>query len=196
MSLERETDKLLVQKVLNGNERAFHKLYEMYSRELYGYCFRLLKSKNHAEEIIQEVFLKVWIHRESLDPNRSFKSYLYTITRNLSFNRLKKIVNNQKLRQELLNKSKKPRNTTEDYIIYKEYTALKNTAIEKLPPKCKRIFEMSRNEGKSHKEISKELGISESTVKGHMNKALKTIRLYIQTRSDISLLFALLLLQR
>lgn len=192
---EKLTEKLLVREIIDGNEKAFRKLYDTYSGSLYAYCFSILKSKTYSEEIIQDVFLKVWSHRKNLDPDLSFKSYIYTITRNLSFNFLSKAANNKNLREEIFYKSQNSYNSTEDYMANVEYTILKNNAIETLPPKCKLIFQMSRNEGKSYKDISKELGISISTVKGQMGKALGIMRNFLQTKSDITLLLAVILLE-
>lgn len=185
-------DKLLVKEIKAGNEKAFHKIYDLYSNDLFAYCLSILKSRTFSEEIIQDVFLKVWLNREDLNSELSFKSYLYTITRNLSYNFLSKAANDRDLKQEIFFKSQNSFNSTEDYIANEEYRVLQSEAMETLPPKCKVIFQMARNEGKSQKEISQELGISISTVKGQMGKAIGMMRNFLQTKSDISFTVAVL----
>lgn len=185
-------DKLLVKEIKAGNEKAFHKIYDLYSNDLFAYCLSILKSRTFSEEIIQDVFLKVWLNREDLNSELSFKSYLYTITRNLSYNFLSKAANDRDLKQEIFFKSQNSFNSTEDYIANEEYRVLQSEAMETLPPKCKVIFQMARNEGKSQKEISQELGISISTVKGQMGKAIGMMRNFLQTKSDISFTVAVM----
>jgi RNA polymerase sigma-70 factor (ECF subfamily) len=103
---------------------------------------------------------------------------------------IKKVATNNKLREDVFYKSQKSHCTTEDDMILAEYEIAKKTAIGQLPPKRKIIFEMSRNEEKSYNEISKELNISVNTVKVQMSKALASIRYFLQTESDITLLVA------
>src|SRR5690606_5598014 len=93
--------------VTKGNERAFRQLYDRYRLPIYAYSFSLLKSSTNANEIVQDVFLKVWLNREHLDPKLSFKSFVFTIAKNSSFNFLKKAANDRKLREEIFYKSQK-----------------------------------------------------------------------------------------
>ncbi|MGB5817891.1 MAG: RNA polymerase sigma factor, partial [Saonia sp.] len=95
-----ETEKLLVIELSKGNESAFEKLYNTYRNNIYAYALSLLKSKVHAEEVVQEVFLAVWKKREKLDGSRSFRSFLFTMARNKSFDLLKKAANDLRLREE------------------------------------------------------------------------------------------------
>ena len=139
-----------------------------------------------AEGIVQDVFLNIWLHKDRLNINLSFKSYLFAITRNLTFNLISKEANNRKLKEEVFYKSQKRYSPIEDKITEADYEIIKNNAIKQLPPKRRIIFEMSRNNGMNHKDISKELNISVSTVKGQMSKALKTIREFLRTHGDVT----------
>lgn len=185
-------EKLLVKELMRGNNKAFRILFDTYRDDVYAYSISMLKTKVLAEEIVQDVFLKIWQHRDGLNPNLSFKSYVFTITRNLIFNLISKIKYNRKLKEEVFYKSQKLYNPIEDKITEADYEMIKSRAIEKLPPKRKIIFEMSRNEAKSYEEISKELNISLSTVKGQMSKALASIRDYLQKHGDVAVLITLL----
>lgn len=185
-------EKLLVKQLMAGNDKAFKKLFDTYRDDVYAYSKSMLKMKVLAEEIVQDVFLKIWQHRERLNSDLSFKSYVFTITRNLTFNLISKVANNRKLKEEVFYVSQKLHSPIEDKITESDYEIIKIQAIEQLPPKRKIIFEMSRNEGMSYDEISKELNISISTVKSQMSKALATIRDFLQKHGDVTLLITLL----
>lgn len=185
-------EQFLVLQLIDGNNRAFRKIYEIFKGDVYAYCMSMLKSKVLAEEIVQDVFLNIWQHRNRLNPDLSFKSYVFTITRNLTFNLLKKVANNERLKVEVFKKSQDVYNPIEDKIAENEYDLLKKKAIAKLSPKRRIIFEMSRNEGKSYEEISKELNISINTVKVQMSKSLTTIRDFLIENSDITMLITLI----
>src|SRR5690606_434902 len=90
-------DKLLVESLICHNEAAFRWLYDLYRHDVYRYSKSFLKLEVYAEEIVQEVFMKVWMNRENLDVNLSFKSYLFTVTKNLTLNFLRKAANDRQL---------------------------------------------------------------------------------------------------
>ena len=184
--------KLLVTELMEGNEKAFSTLFNSYCNDVFAYSLSMLKNDVFAEEIVQDVFLNIWQHRDRLNPDLSFKSYVFTITRNLTFNLISKVANSHKLKEEVFYVSQKSYNPTEALIAEADYDALKNKAIEQLPPKRRIIFEMSRNKEMSYEEISKELNISVSTVKGQMSKALADIRIFLETHGDVTLLITLL----
>lgn len=185
-------NKLLVIELMKGNDKAFSELFNAFYNDVYAYSLSMLKNQVHAEEIVQDVFLNIWLHRERLNPDLSFKSYVFTITRNLTFNLINKVANNHKLKEEVFYKSQKSYSPVEDSISEADYDAIKQKAIEQLPAKRRIIFEMSRNEEMSYEEISKKLNISVSTVKGQMSKALAEIRTYLETHGDVTLLIVLL----
>lgn len=182
-----DNDRLLVELLIRGNEKAFHALYQKYHRGLHAFALGLVKSKEMADEILQEVFMSVWVNCEILNPDRSFKSYIFAIAKNKSLNFLQKAATSNKLRDEIFYKSQLARNDVEDYLINAEYAELREKAIGNLPAKRQLIFKMSREKGMSYDDISRELGISISTVKNQMSKALSDIKEYLNTHPDISL---------
>ncbi|MCF4100775.1 RNA polymerase sigma-70 factor [Gillisia sp. M10.2A] len=187
------TDKLLVGQLISGDEHAFRQLYLTYKNDIYAFCFAMLKSKTYAEEVVQEVFLRVWLNRNDLNVDLSFKSFIFTIARNLTFNFLNKASNEKDLHKEIFYKAEKFSYSTDQFMDEVDYNHIKNQALDLLPPKRKIIFQMSRIDGHSYEEISTELGISLSTVKNQMSKALATIRQYLEVNSDITTLIFLLL---
>lgn len=182
------SEKEMLAEVSKGSERAFRKLYDIYRSPIYAYSFSLLKSASNANEIVQDVFMKVWMNREHLDPERSFKSFVFTIAKNSSLNFLQKAANDRKLREEIFYKSQKWYDPIGTSIKEKEFEQIKSRAIEGLPPKRRQIFKMSREEEKSYEEISVELGISISTVKNQMSKSLTTLRTYLLAHGHFYLL--------
>ena len=185
-------EKLLVKALSEGNENAFRKLFDTYRNELYKFSLSMVCSGFYAEEIVQEVFLKVWTKRKTLNPELSFKSYLFTITRNDTIKFLKKAANNLKLREEVFYQSQKFANPTERYMRELELDVLKNEALDQLPPKRRLIFEMSRNDGKSYEDIAMELGLSPNTVRNQMSMALETMRSFLLDKKNITLTLILL----
>ena len=179
------SEQLLVSELKNHNEKAFRSLFDFYYQDIYGYSISILKSKELAEENVQEVFLKVWLHRENLNLEQSFKSYLFTIARNQAFNFLNKAANDVLLKEEIFYKSQKSHDEGDYSIREADCKRLKKQAIKQLPPKRKLIFKMSRKQGKTYEEISHELGISVNTVKSQMSKALESIRLFFKDHDGI-----------
>ncbi|WP_299546830.1 RNA polymerase sigma-70 factor [Seonamhaeicola sp.] len=184
-------EEALVLELISGSEVAFRKLFDIYRNQLYKYSLSMVCSQAYAEEIVQDVFMKIWIKRDTLNPNLSFKSYIYTITRNQNIKFLKKAANNLKLRQEVFYQSQKFRNSTERYMREVELEALKEEALNQLSPKRRLIFQMSRNDGKSYEDIGTELGISPNTVRNQMSRALETLRNFLINHKGVDLTFLL-----
>lgn len=179
------SEKLLVSELKNGNEKAFRQLFDLYYQSIYGYSISLLKSKEAAEENVQDVFMKVWQNRENLDPDLSFKAFIFTIARNQAFNTLNKAANDLALKEAVFYESQKSHEYGDYSIREADCKKLRKQAIKQLPPKRKQIFKMSRKKGMSYEEISKELGISINTVRNQMSKALESMRVFFQVHDEI-----------
>lgn len=173
-----------------GDQTAFREIYDRYKNDLYAYCRSLVKSDAYAEEIVQDVFVKFWLHFENIDPQLSVRSYLYTMMRNASFNFLKKAAKTKELHAELFRNEYSDQNSASRSLVEADYEFIKEKAIDLLPPKRKAIFLMSRNEEMTYDDIGKELNISVSTVKTQMSLALASIREYLRLHTDLT--FAIL----
>ena len=180
-------DFILVTKLRVGDEASFEKLFEKYQNDIYIYALSLVKVKEYAQEILQDVFVQVWLKRATLKPELSFKSFVFTITKNRSFNFLVKASKEKRLQQEVFHYATIFHSQVDDYIINMEYELLRKMAVDNLPPKRRKIFEMSRIEGKSYKDISAELGITTQTVKNQMSKALSNITVYLKSYGGITM---------
>ena len=179
------SEKLLVSELKNGNEKAFRSLFDLYHQDIYGYSISILKSKEAAEENVQDVFMKVWLHRENLNPEQSFKAYIFTIARNQAFNFLNKAANDVLLKEEIFYESQQSHEYGDYSIREADCKKLRKQAIKQLPPKRKQIFKMSRKKGMTYEEISQELGISINTVRNQMSKALESMRVFFHVHDEI-----------
>ena len=180
-------EEIIIKKVKNGDTLAFEELFNRYYQKLKHFTHQFTKSEFIAEEIVQEVFINLWVKRDKIDLNLSFNGYIYRITRNHLINHLKKIARDEKAQEEFWSNINKEKDDVSEQILDKEYSRYLEEAIRKLPKQKQLIFRLSREEGKSHYQIAEELGISKNTVKNHMVVAIKTIKNYLQAHADISL---------
>jgi len=177
---ETKTNRDLLLLLKNGNVIAFDNIYEMYSKRLYGFVLRYVKQKEDAEGIVQEVFIKIWETRNKIDIFSSFDSFIFTIAYNSTINLLRKRVSEHKYQDRL----KSVQQITEadqiiDEIYFKEISTQLQLTLDKLTPRQKEIFQLSREDGLTHEEIAKKLNISVNTVKNHMVTTLAFIKSHI-----------------
>lgn len=164
----------LVASLSRGNLLAFNTLYKRYSNRLYRFALGYLKSEAEAEELVQEVFMKIWEKRSELKEELSFKSFLFTI----SFNIIKKHFRTRSYMAEYLKTgiSEIPDMHTSQKISHDSLQQYIARLVDLLPQRRKEIFIKSRFEGKSIKEIAGELQISHKTVENQITDALRFIR--------------------
>lgn len=176
VTVELSMEKQIALKVIEGNHDAFAELYDLYAERIYYFALRFVVSKEDAENVTQEVFVKLWETRERIDINLSLNSYLFTIARNTIFNIHRKRVNELAYLEHLGKYLEQNQVRLENEIIFNDIQARLEKLISELPPQRKKVFELSRKQGLSHKEIAEELKISEKTIETHIRLALKTIR--------------------
>lgn len=162
----------LVKKLKAGNKRSFEVLYYEYEPKLFGFAMKLTHNVEDAKEVVQDVFLKVWDKRNFLDPQLSFDSFLYTIARNLVYNKTKHKAYGFAYKEYMTNQVRKNDDSTENIVHYNELETLIQTACRELPPVRREVFMLSRMDGLSNKEIAQKLNTSISNVNNHIFKAL------------------------
>ena len=173
-SLQNEVDVLIA--LRKGSEQAFEKIYQAYSPRLFGRLMKLVKSDVHAKEILQDVFLKVWEYRASIDPEKSFRSFLFQIAENKAFDFFRKAARDKNRESELIAFSTINHTMIEEFKSNDENLKTLQKAIEALPYQRQQVFRLCKLEGKSYKEVSELLQISVSTISDHIVKGTKTIR--------------------
>ncbi|MBV8256116.1 MAG: RNA polymerase sigma-70 factor [Chitinophaga sp.] len=182
---------ILLEELRKGNKTAFIALYNQHYPSLYSYILHFIAIPQLAEDALQEVFIKIWEIRERVDPERSFRGYLYRITRNHVFKLLKKIAADEELRSRAMMELHRQTEDADTRLLWKQYEALLRDAITQLPPQRQRVFRLCREESKSYEEVATELGISRNTVKEHMVLALKSIQSFFYEHADGTLLLLL-----
>ncbi|CAL1519106.1 RNA polymerase sigma-70 factor [Chitinophaga sp. MM2321] len=176
----------LLQQLIAGDAESFRKIYEYYQGKVFLFALRLTKSKSEAEEIVQEVFVRLWENREKVKIEKNFNAYMLTITKNLILDRLKKAAFDKTIQQKIYHNMLVLQNTTVDELIEKELTRLYQQAVDRLSPQKKVVFMLSRQEELSYEEIAQKLGVSKNTVRNQMSDSLKSIREYLTGHPDIS----------
>jgi RNA polymerase sigma-70 factor (family 1) len=180
------TENELIKLLKTGDKRAFEQLYHNYKVRIYGNLFKMVKSGDVAEELLQELFVKIWIGKENLDPDKSFKAYLFKIAENLVYDFFRKAAVNKKMEAYLVSAATPSVSPIEQHIYYKEGNYVLARAIERLPPKRKQVYVLCKIEGKSYEEVSRLLGVSISTVNEHIVKASRVVRKYFLLSTNIS----------
>ena len=162
-----------------GDERAFHAIYLHFGRRLYGNLLKLVHSEELARELLQDVFVKVWEKRASIDPEKSFRSYLFQIAENRAYDFFRKVSRDRKLQAHLLAHFTRTYTHVEELLLKKEYDDLLQQAISALPPRRQQVFRLCKLEGKSYEEAAIQLGISIATISDHLVKATRFVRTYL-----------------
>lgn len=190
--VKKEGNHELVRLLQKGNVAAFDSLFAIYSVRLYGFALKYLKNETDAQELVQEVFIKVWENRKSLKSELSFRSYLFTI----SFNNIRKHFNKKatalRYLESLHNDAFPQSPETLDNEDYESLMLRINSLIDEMPPRRREIFIKSKMEGKSSKQIAAELGISSGTVDNHISEAIHQLRSQLKNENILCLLLAVL----
>lgn len=182
-------DNALLQQMKQGDKKALETLFKTYYSSLVKFARNILKNTEQAEDITQDVFIKIWDKRQDLENITSFKAYLFMAVRNQCFNTLK--VNERKnwLDDEPENYENYMTNHVEANLNAKDLNGKINEAIELLPEKCKLTFQLSRFENLSYKEIAETMNVSVKTVENQMGKALALLRKSVLPYLNLVVLF-------
>lgn len=186
-------ERSLVLRLIDGDEDAFCELYAAYKSRLIYFAMRFLKSREYAEDIFQDAFTIIWQGRRFINPDTSFSSYLYTIVRNRILNQLRDLANQDKFKEQVMSQAIDYNNDTKNEILANDLQQLISHALQRLTPRQREIFEMSREQQMSHKEIAEALGISVNTVQESISTSLRTLRTYLEKHSVMSAELILLL---
>lgn len=158
-----------------GNEAAFAYIYNAFVGKVYNFTTLYITDFVEIEDVVQEVFIKLWEMRSAIDENRSIEGLLFIITRNLIFNQSRKSFNEAVFKETLLNTVYEPY-YTDNSVEVNDLKKYIEQLIQRLPPRQQEVFRMSRNEGLSHKEIAERLSISEKGVERHISLAVKFLK--------------------
>ncbi len=169
-----EIDTLI--KLQEGNVQAFDLLYDKYSKLIHFKLLKLVHDKDIAQELHQDVFLRVWEHRTRIDETQFFKGWLLTITKNIVIDFYRKVSLNVKLQEHIIQTATELYDPVSDHINLLETSEWLNEIIDKLPEQRKKVFIQCKLNGRSYEEVAKEFGIGIGTVKDHMAKAMRLLK--------------------
>ena len=181
----------IIQRMVDGDENAFKYFFDTYYDDLCNFVNGYLRDETLSEDIVQSIFIYLWENRQSLPSNRSIKSYLYTATKNKSLNHLRNVKNKKRIDGELFAQPDIFSDENADsFLEFEELKTILSNAMEVLPGQCKTVYQLSRDEGLSHKEIAEKLGLTVKTVENQITIAIRKIKDYLRPYQDqIFLLF-------
>lgn len=172
----------LLRQVAEGNEIAFRRLYDYYKDPVYSFALGITRSVPIAKEIVQESFIKLWLHRDTLQHIQQFESWFFVICRNLCYDALRKLALDYKIRLAHEKEVEQHVVTADEIAINRENRELIHAAINQLPEQQRRVYMLSREAGLTYEEIAVELHISRNTVKEHLRRAVAAIKTYLEMR--------------
>jgi RNA polymerase sigma-70 factor (ECF subfamily) len=164
----------LFEKIQHDDEHAFSTLFREYYERLYLFAGRFVKDPQIAENVVQDVFVKLWINKNEIAITHNIKAYLYTAVKNHALNYIKQDKRLIPLEESLESTEAGNASPEEDFINDEHLKAI-HKAVEDLPEQCRKIYQMKKYDDLSYKEISEVLGISINTVKTQMRRALKSL---------------------
>jgi RNA polymerase sigma-70 factor (ECF subfamily) len=189
---DQHNEKELIRLLAADDEFAFRELFDRYSDNIYGVALAYTKSPASAEEIVQDVFMKIWMNRHKLLQVERFADYLFIVARNYILNYLRKNKKNKQFTQLLSQHFGESAITPEDEFLVKESQKLIEQAAATLAPQQQMVYQLRRKQELSLEDIASQMNISRNTARNHLNQALKHIKEYLKTHSGDALFLACL----
>jgi len=172
----KDNEMLLIQALKTGSHKAFDRIYQMYAKRLYAYSLQFTKSVEDSEEIIQDVFVKLWTNREKIRQEDTLRSLLFLMTKHHLINAFRSKLNEPIYEDYIHYKNELSVNDAGHQLEYEEFVRRFTKAVEKLPATQQKIITLSKIQHLSNREIAEELSLSEQTVKNQMSIALKELK--------------------
>ncbi len=186
-------EKLVLQQVAAGSEKAFKTLFDSYNTRLYKYIFGLVKSEQIAEELVMDVFMKLWLGRDLLTQINNFDGFLFRVAHNKIIDFLRFTAKDSKLKELMWEKIQIASGLPADQsLINHEYEEKVREAIDLLSPQRKKIYKLSTEQDLTHDQIAVQLNISKSTVNNHIVDARRFVRDYLSHHLDIAMLLVII----
>lgn len=181
-----EPDLLL--RLRQGDKRTFEKLYFNYSKPLYWKLLKMVRIEEVADDLLQDLFIRIWDRREQIDPTQPFKVYLYRIATHMVYDHYRREGRKAVMQQYIKSDSSEISLETEQSLALRQSQSLIQAAIEQLPPQRKQAFILCRMEGKSHQQAAEIMQISPNTVHNHLTKATEYVKRYVTVAESLPLL--------
>jgi RNA polymerase sigma-70 factor (family 1) len=181
----------LLKKVAGGDERAFEIIYKRYTKKVYAFALKILHSPSLAEEVAQEVMLKLWRMGAALTSINNLESYLRTSSRNLSLNLLRRQEVESRANAHLGIAWEEENNETVELVLLNDTRRILDDAVALLPHQQREVYKLCHQQGLKYDEVAEKLNLAPSTVATHMKLALKFLRSYLRKHTDLAVLLLL-----
>jgi len=185
--LYNETELLI--RIAEGESYAFKLIFNKFHGSVYTFALWYLKSEVEAEEVVQEIFLKLWQQGKDISKINNLESYLKTLTRNRSLDILRHRARVAKANYANTSGWQESHNETEQQILLNDTTKVLNEAVNRLPNQQKLVYQLCVQQGFKNNEVAERLKLSPLTVRTHMKHALKFLRIYVSKRTDLVVIF-------
>jgi RNA polymerase sigma-70 factor, ECF subfamily len=179
----------LLKQLADDDKSALEELFNYFYPRLYNFSKAFLKLEEGIDDILQEVFIRIWQNRKKINNDETFNSYIFTITRNLLLNELRSRLNDQKTKEKILKKSVAEEFLLSEQIEYQELKEKINGMVTELPERQQEVFILSRVEGLSHREIAKKLDIAEKTVEYHISQSIAALKKKLKELGLLGMLY-------
>lgn len=176
---------ILLGRLRSNDELAFQEVYHYYHPQLYRLAFRYLKCTVRSEDVVQDVFMKLWDHRQKLRSN--IKGFLFTAARNRAVNKIRSNRRKKSNYLQFMYVSDSTVNGTADLLIYSDYKRILDRALDSLPDGKRTVFELKSKDGLSNHDVAEKLGIAVNTVKSQYYQASKFVKGYLDEHADIAI---------
>lgn len=179
-----------------GDNDAFEEIYHLHSSKLYRNLLKLVKSEELAMDLLQDLYIKLWNNRSTIDVDKPIGAYLFSVAKNLAIDFFRRAARESNLQNHLIAVGTELYNHVDDAFFHKETAAILNKAIDALPPQQQKIFNLCKMEGRSYEEAASILGISPATVGNQLVKAVKSVRKAMINSQDAMIIIISLILTK
>jgi RNA polymerase sigma-70 factor (ECF subfamily) len=181
------TDKELLAQVSLGNEKSFKILFDGYNEKLFQYIFSIIKSEQVAEEIVMDVFLKIWLGKDIISQIENFNSFLFRVAHNKAIDFLRSVARDPRFKDLLWDQMQLSGDEKADAVLLrKEFENKLREAVSLLSVQRRKAYQLSREEDMNHEQIAQQLGLSKNTVNNHIVEAQRFIRSYFAKNLDLT----------
>ena len=182
-------ERMLLRQIAKGDAKAFKAIFDTYRSRLYYYIFGFVKSGQVAEELVMDVFMRLWTGREMIAQIENFDGFLFRVAHNKTIDFLRSVAKDPNFRELLWEEMQLVSDAGADNVLINhEYEEKVREAIALLSPQRKKVYQLSREMDLTHEEIAIQLNLSKSTVNNHLVEARQFIRQYLVNRFDLAML--------
>jgi len=182
-------DKVIIRNLKKGDVQSFDNIFNKYNKKVYYFALSYLKNREEAQDVVQEVFMNLWKHRDQINEYYVFSKYLFKITYNATCKTFRKQASDKKQLEEVVRNSIEEDNSTNLDIEYNSLYETANALIEKMPARQKEIYLLSINEQLTAEQIAQRLNISKKTVENYLSRVKTSVKKSISDGKILSFLF-------